>query len=1109
MALAVSGAIRVLTPSTPLYAQSTTSGDIAGIVMDATGAVVPNAKIVVTNSDTGTTQTVTSGSNGGYRAPLLKPGVYKVTVTASGFETSSNTVTVAIGQIASGDVHLTVGSSSVTVEVSSDTVSLLHTENADISTSISQAQVQSLPNPGNDLTFVAQVSPGAVINTSGGDGNFSVFGLPATSNTFTLNGSYENDPFLNLNNSGATNLLLGNNEVSEVNVVSNAYGAQFGGLGGAQVNEITLSGTNKFHGNAVYQWNGSVLNANDYFRNQTPTLTPRSFDNVNQFAARIGGPIIRDRLFFFVNYEGLRVVLPSSSTVFAPNPTYIANAIASAPAADQAFYKQLFSVYQNAKGYSTATQSPTDPNALSYTSTAGNFTHEFLLTSRVDLKLTDRDTTFGHFKWDKGVQATYTDPLNPIFNADSPQPSFEGTLGETHVINSRMSNQFLFGVIWYSAVFTNTNLAAANALVPYALNFSAFGGSFTGLGGEDNNWPQGRNVTNYQFSDDVSISRGLHTFQFGAYFRRDDVTDYSPSVFTTPFAEANENGDFAAGNGLEVYQQQFPLRNTQPVALYNLAGYAQDTWKMRPNLNVVAGVRLEHDSNPICGTNCYSYSNGPFGSLNPSTATAYSSLLSSGQHQAFPAFQAITVNPRVGFSWSPFGSGSSTVVRGGFGLFTDVFPATVADSFLNNAPTNVGFTLFGPEVGGGFISPNPANPASGQNVASGSNKAFQAGYQNGASFNTLSAAVPGFAAPSLVTAGGKLHYPTYEEYSFQIEQAIDSKRQTVVSLSYVGNHGYHEPVENAGVNAFGVNNGSPGFDGVTPINFTGLPATIPNGSFGAVSEVSNGAVSNYNGFLVGVSRHTKSQMINFNYSWSHALDEISNGGILGFGAFGSNFLSPSNPNNLKQNYGNADYDSRQNFTASYVYTMPYYGGPKLLTDGWQASGTVFHHTGFPFTVLDTALQAINYGGSGFPGFIAAQVNGVKSCGGGAVFNNFTGATAHPCAIANAGNYVDPTAFGQQRRNQTVAPSYTDTDFSVMKGFKLPIPHSDVGRLQVGAQFFNLFNHPNFAAPGHDINNPATLGAITSTVSTPTSILGSFLGGDASPRLIQLKGSITF
>ena len=1106
MALTVSGAICCLNSPTALYAQSTTSGDIAGVVTDATGAVVSNAKIVVANKETGVTQTLISGSNGGYRAPLLKPGSYKITVTATGFETSSTTVTVAVGQIASGDTKLTIGSSSETVEVSSDNVSLLHPENADISTSVSEAQVQNLPNPGDDLTFVAQVSPGAVMNNAGGDGNFSVFGLPATSNTFTLNGSYENDPFLNLSNSGASNLLLGNNEVSEVDVTSNAYGAQFGGLGGAQVNEITLSGTNKFHGNAVYQWNGSILNANSYFQNQTGA--PRSFDNVNQFAARFGGPILKDRLFFFVNYEGLRVVLPTTTPVFAPSPAYIANAIASASPTDQAFYKQIFNVYQSAPGYSTAIPSMADPNAVMYTSDAGNFTHEFLLTSRVDLKLTDKDTAFGHFKWDKGVQATYTDPINPIFNSDSPQPSFEGTLGETHILNSKISNQFLFGVIWYSAVFTNTNLTAANALVPYVLNFTTLGGTFTTLGGEDNEWPQGRNVTNYQFSDDVSISHGRHTFQFGAYFRRDDVTDYSPSINTTPTVEAKETGDFAAGNGLEVYTQQFPLRNTQPVALYNLAGYGQDTWKLRQNFILVAGVRLEHDSNPICGTNCYAYTNGAFNSLNPTPATPYSTLLTSGQHQAFPGFQAITVNPRVGFSWSPFGANSSTVVRGGFGLFSDVFPATVADSFLNNAPTNVGFTLNGPGNGGSTpISANPANPASGENAASASNNAFQAGFQGGATFGTLSSSVAGFAAPSIVTAVGKLHYPTYEEYSFQVEQALDPRKQTVLSVAYVGNHGYHEPVENVGANAFGVTtvdaNGN-----TIPANFTGLPAVAPNPSFGAVTEVGNGAISNYNGLLVGVSRHTKSLTLNFNYAWSHALDEISNGGILDLGVLGSDYLTPNNPNNLKQNYGNADYDSRQNFTASYVYTLPYYGGPKLLTDNWQVSGTVFHHTGFPFSVIDTALQAPNFSSTNFPGFLAAQVNGVKSCGGSAAVHDAMGVDVHPCAIANSGNYIAPTGFGQERRNQTVGPSYTDTDFSILKGFRIPIPHSDTGRFQVGAQFFNLFNHPNFGPPINDLNSP-NFGSIMTTVSTPTSILGSFLGGNASPRLVQLKGAITF
>jgi hypothetical protein len=432
----------------------------------------------------------------------------------------------------------------------------------------------------------------------------------------------------------------------------------------------------------------------------------------------------------------------------------------------------------------------------------------------------------------------------------------------------------------------------------------------------------------------------------------------------------------------------------------------------------------------------------------------------------------------------------------------------VVDNFTNQAPVNVGFTLHGPELGGSFISPNPANPSSGQNVASASNQAFQADFANGASFNTLSTTVANFAAPGLTTAIGKLHYPTYEEYSFQVEQALDGKRDTVLSLAYVGNHGYHEPVQNSNVNAFGVNNGTPGFNGVMPINFTGLPPANnpPNGSFSLAREISNGAISNYNGLIVGVSRHTKSLTLNFNYTWSHALDEISNGGgFSSFGPVGSDFVAPINPNNIRQNYGNADYDVRQNITASYVYMLPYFGGPKVLTEGWQASGTVFHHTGFPFTVTDSALTATNYVTGGFP---AQQVNRVGSCGGSAVFNNATGITANPCAIATAGNYIDPTTFGQQHRNQTTAPNYTDTDLNIVKGFKLPLPHLDAGRLEVGAQFFNLFNHPNFGPPISDIRNP-NIGSVQSLVSTPTSILGSMLGGDADPRLIQLKARITF
>ncbi len=250
-----------------LYAQSNISGDISGVITDPTGKAVVGAQVTVKSQATDATKVTTTGPTGAYRVSLLSPGTYTVTATAPGFETTSSTVAVSAGIVNDQDLQLSVGSGATTVEVTGTEVPLLHTEDANITTTFDMQQVKNLPNPGNDLTFIAQTSPGAVMNTQGGYGNFAIFGLPATSNTFTVNGGYKNDPFLNLNNSGATNLLLGNNDVGSVTVISNAYGAQYGGLGGSQVNEISRSGTNRFHGDATWWWNGSYLNANDYFNN--------------------------------------------------------------------------------------------------------------------------------------------------------------------------------------------------------------------------------------------------------------------------------------------------------------------------------------------------------------------------------------------------------------------------------------------------------------------------------------------------------------------------------------------------------------------------------------------------------------------------------------------------------------------------------------------------------------------------------------------------------------------------------------------------------------------------------------------------------------------------
>ena len=350
------------------HAQSNISGDIVGTVTDASGAALPGAQVSATSNTKGQTKTAVTDRVGDYRIPLLSPGRYKVSATAPGFETTTVEVTVSAGTITPLAVKLTVGKASTTVEVSGGAVQIMHVDDAQISTSFDLQQIQDLPNPGGDLTFVAQTAPGAVMNTQGGYGNFSTNGLPATSNTFTVNGGYEGDPYLNVNNSGATNLLLGNNDVESVTVTTNSYDAAFGGLGGAQVNETSRSGGNVWHGNLLHQWNGRAMNANSYFNKQFGS--GRNFDNANQWAAAIGGPLKKDKIFGFIDTEGIRVLIPERGIVAAPSALYQKAILAGAGtpdddpkyapygnladnglASENALYSAMFAYYNNAKGH--------------------------------------------------------------------------------------------------------------------------------------------------------------------------------------------------------------------------------------------------------------------------------------------------------------------------------------------------------------------------------------------------------------------------------------------------------------------------------------------------------------------------------------------------------------------------------------------------------------------------------------------------------------------------------------------------------------------------------------------------------------------------------------
>ncbi|HEV2116851.1 MAG TPA: carboxypeptidase regulatory-like domain-containing protein, partial [Terriglobales bacterium] len=703
--LALLTAALVLFAAGPLRAQSLVSGSVTGTVADPSGAVVPNATVSLKNDATSQTLTQSTTANGVYRFQFLTPGAYTLTAKAPNFKPASSAVSVSVGQTTTSNMTLALNSASETVTVTSE-APVLQTENGNVSTTFTPAQVALVPNPGNDLSYIPQTSPGAKMNTQAGYGNFSTFGIPATSNVFTLNGMNDNDPFLNINNSGATNLLLGQNDVQEVTVVNNGYSGQYGGLAGANVNYVSKSGGNGWHGNADYFWNGRIMNANDYFnKHTTGAITPRPFDNANQWAASIGGPIRKDKTFFFVDTEGLRLVLPTVTPTNIPSPQFeaatVSNLSAQGNAAEIPFYQKIFSLYNSAPGANRASNilpgggcadlttlpgfgASGSPCALQFQSNAGNFTHEWQLSGRVDQVIGNNDKAFLRFQTDHGVQASYTDPINPLFNAVSTQPEYQGQFNETHVFGANAVNQFVGSLQWYSALFGASNLSQTLSAFPTTLDFS--GGAFTALGGLDFIFPQGRNVTSYQVEDDLSWTHGNHNLKFGINFHRNDVSDHDFGTFSRGETLASETmTDFFNGLGTS-FIQSFPTSLNQPIALYGLGAYLQDEWRVSNTLKLTFALRADHDSNPVCQHNCVALFRSPdFFTMNHDPSVPYNQVIAPGLHQTLPGLTKVAWGPRFGFAWQ-LPHTESAVLRGGFGIFYDQFPGTIADNVTENSP---------------------------------------------------------------------------------------------------------------------------------------------------------------------------------------------------------------------------------------------------------------------------------------------------------------------------------------------------------------------------------------------------------------------------------------
>jgi hypothetical protein len=1147
-----------------LNAQTTTSGGLTGVVTDQSAAVVPNANVEIRDNAKGTTQTTKTNHEGLYHFFFLVPSTYTLTVTHEGFRHESRMLNVPLGPPGVVNITLEIAQTSSEITVTDD-ARLIQAENGDVSATMNQKQISEVPNPGNDLTYIVQTAPGVVMNTDSqatggiqyGAPNFSILGMPGSSYHFTLDGTSITDNGQNFVMGGSLGLTVGQNEIQEATVVTTGYSGQFGEAAGGNVNYATKSGTNALHGNAQYSWNGRVLNANDWFNNAFST--PRPFSIANQWAGSFGGPIRKDKLFFFFDTEGLRLLIPQVFLVTIPSSQFEAATISNIDSrfgissASDAFYKTIFNLYNAAPGTNTVIQggpSANDPLGCSgftllgtnvpcsqyFSTTRGRPSQDALTSGRLDWNIGENDRAFFRIQGEHGVGAFYTDPISSRFDADYNVSLWLGELVETHTFGSGTASQFLAGGSEYDFRWKPKQLLQALATFPTVLNFSVIG-TFTGLGGNDGIGSYEHNHRQYQISEDIMKIQRSHKLGFGVdltliHWHVSPITQNAVGQLMPQTLDAFFQGGIDPATPFTDFTtltQSFTSQSKIPVSFLNVGAYGQDEWHARPNFTVTFALRAEHYSNPLCENHCFTRLANPFESISHDPAQPYNKAILTDQAHPLYGLDDVLWSPRFSFAWQPFGTSHNSVLRGGVGVFYDPLRGAIAEAFYINPPIYNVYTAFS-----GNLTPNETSSLFKDTAFS--NQVFVNGFAAGKTLAQMQAIDPNFSPPALNSTTRTMHLPQYQRWSLEWQQAIGTK--TSASIGYFGHHGIHELVANPSANAFGFGSLPQGPCGSPPVP----PCSDPR--FSEVTQFKTSAISNYNGLVASFRHqftHWSNGLVQVNYAYGHAFDEVSNGGFFSFTSGSSVF--PQDPNNLRGAYGPAEYDVRHSLNGNYVWEVPVKAalrgrGSDYLVKGWQFSGTIFARTGFPYSVFDNfesgALQQNNY----FSEIYAVPVGplpAASSCGRGAAFT----IDVHPCQppqflvlpdgttlpnpkalfvqagcetgfntghLGASGVCNGPLVSFAQGRNRFRGPSYFNTDLAIMKNTK--IPGWENATLGIGFQFFNVLNHPSFGFPDN-LSSDAAFGQIFYLQQPPTGILGSGLGGDAAPRMIQLKAQLRF
>jgi carboxypeptidase family protein len=1040
--------------SLPVMAQ--VSAALSGRVTDQTGAGVPGATVTAKDTDLGVSRVTVTDAAGRYELPSLPLGRYEVDATKEGFAGAIREgIVLVVGQDAAADLSLKVGNVSEQVRVVED-APIVNTTTQDISGLVGEREVKELPLNGRSYDLLLTINPGVVnftwektggigVSNSSTGNNFAVSGNRPQQNLFLLNGvEFTGAAENNMQPGGASQNLIGVEAVREFNVLRDSYGAEYGKRPGAQVIIVTQSGSNQWHGSVYEFLRNNVLDAPNYFDQGSAPPFRR-----NQYGAALGGPIKKDKTFFFANYEGLRQHLHQTSVAFVPDLKSRAAAVPSV--------QPLLNLW-----LTPAASDPDFSGIAQVSSSPLQTIQEDFGTARLDHIVSGKDSLSGIYTADDGSDFTPT-TANPystdILNLREQIASVE----ETHVVSPRLLNTARFGYSRAGYFFTGEPTPGTPAVdVPGFLTGRlvgavVVGGSAAsnpqaqiGLAGSNNgsNLNVDRNL--YTYEDRVALTRGAHQLSFGAWFQQFqsnetiNLSQYGQATFTSLQT-------FLTGTTSSFLYSPSPTEMNWR-SLFG-ALYAQDVIRLSPRFTLSLGFRGEFSTgwNEAHGRAAnYLFTNGVI-SNQPRIS---SNLFTTNNAKFLP-------QPRVGFAWSPHAE--RTVVRAGFGMYYELQDA-LGYRTDQNAPFNPTYSVASLPVSKLPLSTQSAPPS-----------------------NAL--LVPGGVQPDL-------KMPTLISYSLRVEQTLTPN--TSLTIGYVGSHGYHQIV--------GVDGNTPAaticpdspcpatYPKTFPVGLAGTPVPagsyyIPTGRPKANTTIANTWTwfsrgdSSYNSLQADLNhRFSHDLSLRGVYTWSKALDD---GDSLNATTAGNAPGLVSNPNDIKADWGPATYDVRNLGVISVVYGLPFGNGKRFATglgkfgngavSGWSVNSLVVIQAGFPFTP-QLSYNPSNNGDTRNP--VRPFAN-----------PNFHGSAilGKPSQWFNPGAFLQPPAnsgfFGNLGRDTLVGPGLASWDFSAVKETAL----YERLNLQFRAEIFNLLDRANFNTPNLIVFTPTgvsgTAGAISSTSTT--------------------------